>query len=107
MGRLIDADKLIEYWLTSPMNIGYDDEIEDVNNQPTIEAIPKADYKNRLKADMVAMLTELSIKIGEIEDGYTEFDEENKRSLTMIPLESVERLIDGKINSLKEKSNEL
>ena len=64
--------------------------------------IMKADYENRLKADLVAMLTELSMKIGEIEDGYVEFDEENKRSLTMIPLESVERLIDRKINSLKE-----
>ena len=62
----------------------------------------KADYENRLKADMVAMLTELSMKIGEIEDGYVEFDEENKRSLTMIPLERVERLIDREINSLEE-----
>lgn len=61
----------------------------------------QADYETRLKADMVAMLTDLSMKIGEIEDGYTEFDEENKRSLTMIPLESVERLIDREINSLK------
>ena len=70
--------------------------------EQTIEAIPKADYENRLKADLVAMLEELSMKIGEIEDGYAEFDEENKRGLTMIPLESVERLIDGEINSLKE-----
>ena len=32
---------------------------------PTVEAIPKADYENRLKADMVAMLTELQLEIQE------------------------------------------
>jgi hypothetical protein len=36
---------------------------------PTVEAIPKADYENRLKADMVAMLTELQTEIEEIEIG--------------------------------------
>ena len=75
-----------------------------IENAPTVEAIPKADYENRLKADLIDILTELSTKIGEIEDGYVEFDEENKRSLTMIPLESVERLIDDKINALKADS---
>lgn len=68
---------------------------------PLVEAIPKADYEARFKADMAAMLTELSMTIGEIEDGYTEFDEENKRSLSMIPLESVDRLIQEKIDKLK------
>jgi hypothetical protein len=66
----------------------------------------QADYENRLKADMVAMLTELSMTIGEIEDGYTEFDDENKRSLTMIPLESVDRTIQQKINELEGGNNE-
>lgn len=55
---------------------------------------------------MVAMLTDLSMRIGEIEDGYTEFDEKNKRSLTMIPLENVERLIDREINSLTAEGSE-
>lgn len=54
--------------------------------------------------EVEAMLTDLSMTIGEIEDGYVEFDEENKRSLTMIPLESIERLIDEKINALKAES---
>ena len=30
---------------------------------PTVEAIPKADYKNRLKADMVAMLTDIQLEM--------------------------------------------
>lgn len=54
--------------------------------------------------EVEAMLTDLSMTIGEIKDGYVEFDEENKRSLTMIPIESVERLIDEKINALKADS---
>ena len=32
-------------------------------------AIPKADYENRLKADMVAMLTELQLEIEETDSG--------------------------------------
>ena len=31
------------------------------------KAIPKADYENRLKADMVAMLTELQLEIEELD----------------------------------------
>ena len=91
--------------LTVPVVLDHDDLQRMVNEkieEVKAQFIPKADYENRLKADMVAMLTELSMKIGEIEDGYVEFDEENKRSLTMIPLERVERLIDREINSLEE-----
>ena len=103
MGRMIDIDALFDYFGNDAINETTRSNIEYfISEKGTVEAIPKADYENRLKADLVAMLTGLSMEIGEIEDGYTEFDEENKRSLTMIPLESVERLIDGKINSLKE-----
>lgn len=114
MGRLIDADILIAELKESAFhhcNNSREDSLLQrdrviVRAQPTVEAIPKADYETRLKADLLAVLTNMSMKIGEIEDGYTEFDEESKRSLTMIPLESVERLIDGEINSLKEDTNQ-
>ena len=33
---------------------------------PLVEAIPKADYENRLKADMVAMLTEIQMELDEM-----------------------------------------
>lgn len=36
---------------------------------PLVEAIPKADYEARLKADMVAALKELQLEIEEIETG--------------------------------------
>ena len=39
-----------------------------LDNVPTVEAIPKADYEARLKADMVAMLTELKTEIEELKN---------------------------------------
>lgn len=105
--RAIDADRLQKQFDEKSTNPNYRVNMHNIksiiSNAPTVEAIPKADYEARLKADMAAMLTDLSMEIGEIEDGYTEFNEENKRSLTMIPLESVERLIDEKINTLKRR----
>lgn len=59
------------------------------------------DYERRLKSDLAAMLTEVSMEIGEIEGGYSDFDEENGRMLTMIPLEDVDRIIQEKIDRLK------
>ena len=37
----------------------------DISQLPTVEAIPKADYENRLNADMVAMLEEISLEFDE------------------------------------------
>lgn len=34
-----------------------------------VEAIPKADYENRLKADLVAVLTELQLEVQEMDSG--------------------------------------
>lgn len=107
MGRLIDADKLIEYWLTPPMNIGYDDEIEDVNNQPTIEAIPKSDYENHLKADLVAILVELQLEIEE--EAFDMVDLvyiPNTDSANVILMDDLNKIIQQKINSLKEAHND-
>ena len=71
MGRLIDEDVLIgsipdlnafeeEDFCTSDM-------VHLIEDPPTVEAIPKADYENRLKADMVAMLTEIQLDIEELD----------------------------------------
>lgn len=72
--RLIDADALIQYWLTPPANIGWDDEIEAVNNQPTVEAILKADYESHLKADLVAILDRVRAEIEQIADEEQKHD---------------------------------
>jgi hypothetical protein len=61
----------------------------------------QADYENRLKADMVDMLTELQLEIEELNhkgsncyrDGYTPFSE---------GVDDCKDIIQQKINSLKE-----
>lgn len=53
--------------------------------------IHKADYENRLKADMIAMLTELQLEIEEIEPMY----------MDMISPSQVDEVIEHKIDKLK------
>jgi hypothetical protein len=68
MSRLIDADK-IQFSEIDEIGGEYEPYLgcskSQIDNLPTVEAIPKADYENRLKADMVAMLTELQAVIEE------------------------------------------
>ena len=97
--RLIDADKLNRKDVNCanvPMNF--------IDTAPTVEAIPKADYENRLKADMVATLTEIQLEIEEqnhkgsncYRDGYTPYSE---------GLDDCKDIIQQKINSLKENND--
>ena len=66
MGRLIDEPLLQEKLASIPMEERtFRRTVEELENAPTVEAIPKADYENRLKADLVAMLTELQLEIEE------------------------------------------
>lgn len=78
MGRLIDADKAIEsmqYYhddcakTSEYTRLGFETAIEVVKDAPTVEAIPKADYENRLKSDLVAMLTDIQLEIEDCVDG--------------------------------------
>lgn len=67
MGRLIDADVLREEVYLWGMNDYEPSDFTDaIDDAPTVEAIPKADYEARLKADMVAMLTEIQLEIEEL-----------------------------------------
>ena len=84
--RLVNADKLLEnqYRIDDSATLSTRDvvNVEDIEDAPTVEAIPKADYENRLKADMVAMLTELMVDMADhikpsnhtesYEDGWSE-----------------------------------
>ena len=71
MGRLIDADILIAELKESALhhcNNARDDSLLQrdrviVRAQPTVEAIPKAEYEKRLKADMVAILDKIRAEI--------------------------------------------
>lgn len=86
--RLIDADKLIEYWKAPPMCIGYDDEIEDVNNQPTVEAYSRE--------KVASILNELKHEITQLKS----YESSDGQDLVM--LADIGILLDGKISALIE-----
>lgn len=109
MQRLIDANK-IEYDKTPMASIHYvlKDSIDSV---PTVEAIPKADYENRLKADIVAMLTDIQLEIEELRldralmsRGYECYGHKDKTP-TEIRQECSD-IIQQKIDALKEQTDE-
>ena len=58
--------------------------------EQTIEAIPKADYETRLKADMVTMLEELNLEIDEMFARRIDYT-----------VDKIQDLIQQKINALK------
>ena len=66
---------------------------------PLVEAIPKADYEARLKADMVAMLTEISLEIEELEKPRCHSASHADGCVSKWKVEGV---IQQKINKLKE-----
>ena len=65
---------------------------------PLVEAIPKADYETRLKADMVAMLTEIQLEIEELDvsDVVPEYQDGAEETR-----EYIADLIQQKIDALK------
>ena len=110
MGRLIDADILIAELKESALhhcNNPREDSLLQrdrviVRAQPTVEAIPKADYEQRLKADMVAMLTEIQLEIEEIPliEPANSYRDERYKYLPDYRLD-VYTIIQQKINALK------
>ena len=102
MPRYIDADTIIFHEI---------DEIggeykpylgcskEQIDNAPTVEVIPKDQYEARLKADMVAILTELQLEIEECVDG-AEGSSQFEQGVTTARVQVVE-IIQQKINALK------
>ena len=101
MGRLIDADKFLERVKKDREHEIYlhswtaDMVLKRLDSwyAPTVEAIPKAEYENRLKADMVAILEDLDLQI----------DESASYNLEVA---KVQRLIRDKIDKLKEKTDD-
>jgi hypothetical protein len=108
MGRLIDADKLIAkiediydgYMLSEDGGVVPKDFVEFLEEAPTVEAIPKADYENRLKADMVAMLEDLKqdllAEAYGIEMDCTDY---------VVNVADIDKVIQQKINELKGDKN--
>ncbi len=66
-----------------------------------VEAIPKADYENRLKADMVAILTEIQLDVEE-----QKFDVHTDKDVWNDAIRVCSELIQQKINSIKAESED-
>ncbi len=108
MSRLIDADRLKEVFNRNVA--GGNAYFDLIDNAPTVEAILKADYENRLKADLVAMLTDIQMEIEEHEESIIgRYGKGTKES--DFPSHEIERnngreecveLIQQKIDKLKE-----
>lgn len=105
MGRLIDADKTIEcmqYYhddcakTSEYTRLGFETAIEVVKDAPTIEAIPKDQYK----ADMVAMLEELRLEFEEYEPKWVE--NEDQAIASNRTWDDFDDVIQQKIKKLKE-----
>jgi hypothetical protein len=72
---------------------------------PLVEAIPKADYENRLKADMVAILAEIQLEIEE--NSYSENAYGDEYGINkVISTDDIYQIIQQKINALKSESEE-
>lgn len=96
MGRLIDIDVLFDYFGNDAINETTRSNIEYfVSEKGTVEAIPKADYEARLKADMVVMLTDIQLKVEEIKT-QSGFDESWDGAV-----KECSKVIKQKINELK------
>lgn len=91
MEKIIDADVLSEEIYSWGMNDYKPSDFTDaIDDAPTVEAIPKADYEARLRADMVAMLEDLDLQIDE-------------SAAYNLEVAKVQRLIRDRINTLKQQ----
>lgn len=75
-----------------------------LDNVPTAEAIPKDQYEARLKADMVAMLTEIQLEIEELDSNHTMPDlwsNQVSKEIWNTALKLIEEIIEVRINNLK------
>ena len=92
--RQIDGDRLKQVF---HKNIAGGEAYDDlIDMQPTVEVIPRAEYEQRLKADMIAMLTEIQL---EIEEKATEICDDGWWL-------TYNDIIQQKINALKGDKND-
>lgn len=101
MGRLIDADKIHPDVRTKRGGLAISQ--GQLAYAPTVEAIPKDQYEQRLKVDMVAMLTEIQLEIegldvSDVVPEYQDGAEETK--------EYIANMIEQKINALRGNEND-
>ena len=114
MGRLIDADllagRLQDFvdWCRDERKQGVAFVLDcPLPNSPTVEAISKDQYEARLKADMVAMLTDIQLELEEKSFYYIRIfgKPEDEKRVYLVELDDVNEVIQEKIDKLRgEKS---
>ena len=72
-------------------------------NAPTVEAIPKDQYEQRLKADLAAMLTDLHLKMEELGDDLNPTEDWDYGYKSGV--EDMIQLLDERIDKLKGESD--
>ena len=112
MGKLVDVDKFLKKVKKDREHEIYlhswtaDMVLERLNSwyAPSAEAISKADYETRLKADMVAMLTDIQLEIKELDT----YDIERTHGLIedAYVTTDVNDIIQRRIDKLKENKDE-
>ncbi len=83
--------------------------LTNIGDNKNIDAITEAiknstDYENRLKAEKVAMLTEIQLEVEEMSELVTEIHGEEWNEINVIHSQDVLSLIQQKINELKAES---
>ena len=101
--RLVDADKLFPDVMKVDGSIAISQ--GQLAHAHTVEAIPKADYENRLKADMVAMMTEILL---EAEENTVRWyvGRVDGKSDDVVLMETINDIIQQKIDALKAESED-
>lgn len=114
MGRLIDCNDVYNAIQITTDNFGVakkvveDNMLTMLSKIETAEAIPKAEYEARLKADMVAMLTDIQLEIEEkkfLESNCTFMDKTEEKNYAVYT-DDISKVIQQKIDSLKAESEE-
>lgn len=113
MGRLIDVSELHNIVMLNKSDWGIfstqiDRLIESLVMQvSTADAIPKSDYENRLKANMVAMLTEIKTEIKKVPKYCMTHDGTCVYRRAEEYISDINNLIQHEINALKSESEEV
>lgn len=107
MGRLFEKEAVIEcltntakyYELedadewTKGIHYGLLHGLDNIlDNVPTVEAIPKDQYENRLKADMVSMLTDIQLEIEALQGKYSPYYDEASQHISEVIQQKIEQL---------------
>ena len=109
MPRLIDADIFYDN-IVEGTDLGAEDNVDEalkryLDLEPTVEAISKADYEARLKADMVAMLEDLDLRLEEMENPFSTRISGCSKDGWEHGVKNSRFLVNEEINALKENED--